>query len=302
MALALEANVPFARYAAVENLSELSSAVSDLGFPCVLRPLVAPSRLLEKKALILLSADELQHAMPEWPDGHRRLLVQRYLKAPRQNLYFVASDGKLVSCVQVMIRRTDRTDGTGLAVEGNTVPLDERLRGYCAALVAGLDYSGVGCAQFLVDPESDDVSFLEINPRLGANCAIVQSCGIDLPRSALAIAAGESLDRCDLTDTYPAGRRYAWLFGDLAGLQHEFRNRRIGILSAGRWLIRAIWSSLRADVHLTFSWRDPMPAVTLFGRRAGRLRHRLWPRREGPTTLNDNKRVGQRQAQRADAD
>ena len=273
--LAVAAGVPCAPYAIVDSLSSLKSSASSIGYPCIVRPLVAPVRVFGRKALIVESSQDLDATIPDWPSEHRRLMVQQYLRAPRHNVYFAARRGEIAGCVQVLILRTDRSDGTGLAVEGITLPLDARLHDYCRALVRDLDYTGVGCAQFLVEPNSGRVSFIEINPRLGANCAIVQHCGVDLPLSMCLLAQGESLEALKLPPDYPAGRRYAWLFGDLAGLQHEIASRRLGLGRTLAWLGRLSWNAIRADVHLTFSWRDPMPTLTLFARRLFRRRARF---------------------------
>ncbi len=53
-------------------------------------------------------------------------------------------------------------------------------------LVQRLDYTGLGCAQFLVDKASNPKCFLEINPRLGAAFALPHACGIDTCRRAIA--------------------------------------------------------------------------------------------------------------------
>lgn len=265
---ASSSGVPSARYAVVNDLHGLLQAADDIGFPCIVRPLVAPSRIFGRKALILKSQADLHSSIPHWPTEHARLLVQRYLRAPRHNLYFVAVGGQVERCVHVLIRRTDRADGTGLAVEGDTIELDPRLHGYTQRLVAQLSYTGVGCAQFLVDPDSGEISFIEMNPRLGANSAIVQASGLDLPLCAAVLALGLPLSAARQPTKYRVGLRYAWLFGDLAGLLSEARGGRVGPRAALGWLGELAGNSMAADVHLTFSRRDPMPTLALFTRKA----------------------------------
>ena len=163
---------------------------------------------------------------------------------------------------------------------------DARLRGYCEQLIANLGYSGAGCAQFLVDDVRSTVSFLEINPRLDATCAIPYYCGYDFPRMAVE-CVGHRLGMVSQVsrnlDEYTAGRVGVWLYGDLQGLLEAWRRKELSLKSALLWLGRMSGSFVRADFHLVWSWRDPLPAMVLYAhlpaalvsRGAGKLRSLL---------------------------
>jgi hypothetical protein len=66
-----------------------------------------------------------------------------------------------------------------------------------------------------------------------------------------------------LPANYPAGRRLAWSFGDLQGLVLAARQREVGAAQIGRWLYRVVRSAIRADIHTTWSWRDPRPTLAI---------------------------------------
>jgi hypothetical protein len=180
----------------------------------------------------------------------------------RHNVYFLARKGGLLGIAQMQILRTDRPDGTGLAVEGMSVAPDLALVRWTAALAHALDYTGAGCAQFMVDSSTTAVSFLEINARLGANCAAPCACGFDLPRLFVEVLLGTAIPQGPAR----TGRRYAWLEGDLHGLASSLVSGHIGWRAAAAWLLRTLLAQLRAHDHIVFSWRDPLPTLATLHR------------------------------------
>ena len=84
-------------------------------------------------------------------------------------------------------------------------------------------------------------------------------------------------------DEYTAGRVGVWLYGDLQGLLEAWRRKELSLKSALLWLGRMSGSFVRADFHLVWSWRDPLPAMVLYAhlpaalvsRGAGKLRSLL---------------------------
>ena len=260
-----EVDVPHEPFVCAEDRSSVVAAAQEIGYPCIVRPDgTGPEVLTDgRKALICRDPTELETGLPSFPEGHASLLVQRFAPGPRHNVYFAAREGKVLARVEIRILRTDRLDGTGYAVEGISVSPDASLTRHCDALVRRLAYTGVGCAQF-VNPGGGGLHFLELNPRLGANFVVVDRCGLDLPRIACDLAIGRT-DRDPPADfRYPVGVRYAWTFGDLQALMRARRRGEIGGLEALHWLLRAVRAGVRADAHLTWSWRDPSPTLALY--------------------------------------
>ena len=254
--------VPVAPYRAVGALAELNGAATAIGFPVVVRATDPSLRLGTEKAVTLRSARDLAAAFPVWPDGHRSLLVQCRVGGRRHNLYFAARQGEIVRLAHAVIGATDRSDGSGLATEGMTIEPDPALAAHCAALVAGLDYHGIGCAQFLVAEAAGSVSFLEINPRIAGNHAVPEAAGLALGPLAVALACEP-----DAEVAYRAGRpglRYSWTYGALRALKVGLSRGQVPLRAVPRHLARIAWSCLRSDVHMTWSWRDPLPTLALF--------------------------------------
>lgn len=263
--LATSVGAPLEPFAAVSNLAALDAAVDDIGFPSIVRPIGSgPERLPGgKKAAICPDKRILNHEFSSWPAGHAKLLVQRFAPGPRHNVYFAAREGEILGRVEVVIHRTDQMDDTGFAVEGMSVTPSAALDRYSEALIRALKYTGVGCLQF-VNRGEGEFHFLELNPRLGANYVIVDYCGLDLAVMACDLATGRYKKNTEVVQDYPAGVRYAWTFGDIRGLRNARAQAEISLLDSILWSGRALVSGLRADVHLTWSIRDPMPTLHLY--------------------------------------
>lgn len=266
--------LPQVGYQKAVNHSELESVVSDVGLPCVIKPNDSLVPFFGKKALIINSSDQLRAAIPSWPAGHDHLLVQKFFKGDRHTCHFVAVDGEILAYFEYKILRTDRLDGTGYLVEGVSVEPTAKLREYTQALASCLEYRGVGSAQFLVDEANESVAFLEINPRLGASCALPYHCRCDLPRLAVEnaeyMAGARQAPSVSSTD-YTIGERLVWTFGDLQGMLRARRAGELPISTLISLVRRSFTAFLRADRHPTWWWKDPLPTCTIYGRLFGSL-------------------------------
>jgi predicted ATP-grasp superfamily ATP-dependent carboligase len=261
LALAEDCAVPTQPWESVESLDALVPALRQVGLPAVLKPEANAHPALGFKAAILRSAADAHRLLAHTAFPKGGFVLQRPAGGARHNVYFVAREGRVLGHVQVRILRTDRPDGTGLAVEGESVPPSQALLEWTEALAARLSYTGAGCAQFVVEEATGSACFLEINARLGANCATACACGLDLPRLYIEALLGVAPQQPPAT----VGRRYAWLHGDLAGLASCLGSSRVTWRQGIGWLARAVVAQLRADHHVTWSWRDPLPTVMLFG-------------------------------------
>lgn len=268
--LAKSQGVDFAPCERAATVAELRAAATRIGYPLVLKAQVAGSQddgasaaFIGGKALILRSEAALDDVLRDRRFPAAGVLVQREARGPRHNIYFAAWRGELRGYADTLTLRTDRYDGTGLAVEGITVQPLPRLVEQTARIVRELGYTGVGCAQFLVDPRDGTTCFLEVNARLGANCASVIAAGLDLPKLFF------DLMHADVPAQRPAvtGRHFAWFGGDLDGLLACHRNGSIRRVDALRWISRMLFAQCVADTHVTFQWRDPLPTALLLARR-----------------------------------
>lgn len=276
LTLAETVGVPQAPFRVVDRHEELAKACDGIGFPVAIRPLHSHRKFGSRKTLLCRDHDELTTLLPAWPTGHDRLIVQARVVGRRHNVYFAARDGSVFRLLETVADRTDHWDGTGLAVAGRTVEPSPALRWATEALLRSMNYTGIGCAQFLVDPDTDRSSFLEINPRIAGNHAIPAAVGLDLGPALISLMRGEP---CGPVRIGAGGRRYVWSYGDFGGLVRDLAARRIGLGTAVRWATTATVDAIRADMHITWSWRDPLPALdAVLGKLLGALRT---PRKAG---------------------
>lgn len=246
---------------------ELHDAVEAVGVPCVIRPDDSTRRIGDEKVVFVESLTELETPGLSALPADEPLTVQRKAGGVRHNLYFAAECGRLVGVCQARIGRTDRADGSGLAVEGETVEPSSDLLGWTQALVRSLDYHGIGCAQFLVDPRSGATTFLEINPRVAGNHAIAEAAGLPLARLSVELATGQAMPSSMIVGR--TGLRFAWTYGDLRGLREALRQRRATAGGALAWAWRIAAAAIRADLHMTWSRSDPRPTLALYARQFG---------------------------------
>jgi biotin carboxylase len=278
--VARRVGVPYQPMAQAQDLDALAATCEELGYPCIVRPSEESHELLAGRsaALICHDAAELADAFPVWPEGHEALLVQRYAPGPRHDVTFAASRGRIVARIESRVQRTDRMDGTGLRVAAVTVAPDPRLLRYCDALVEHLGYTGVGVAQFIVSSHAGP-HFLELNPRFGVGLALMERYGLDLTVAAIELARDPDARRGQPEPRYPVGKRYAWTSRDLYGLGLAWSRGEIDARAANRWLWAALRAAVGADVHATWSLRDPLPTLAIYAHLLSRALG--WARRSG---------------------
>ncbi|MFK5978223.1 MAG: hypothetical protein QM488_04990 [Rhizobiaceae bacterium] len=281
MQLALENGVQTASFASTFCKQEFDAATEKLNFPIVVRPLDSTKRLGGKKALFIDDVSSLSIENSKLKLDQLDLLLQEKFAGKRHNIYFAASQGKLIRCLHAVINRTDSVEDTGLAVDGITLDPHGPLVEQTKCLLAALDYSGIGCAQFLVNEKNCTSSFLEINPRIAGNHALPEYAGLDLGNYMFDWARGNQPDQTSFAGR--SGIRYCWASGDLMGTKVAFLRGEIGAFAALSRCLKAIGTAMRADVHMVFDRSDPMPAINALWKVVPRI-----DRRNPPTEAANN--------------
>ncbi len=265
--IGLQLGIPEAGFCKVFNDHELTSAAERIGYPCVVKPNNSLTPFFGRKALILRTPADLKKMMPVWPEGNDFLILQKFSPGDRHTGHFIADRGRLLAYFEHRVLRTDRLDGTGYGVDGVSCAPTAQLRDYSARLAAAVQYSGAGSTQFLVDDQSGAVSFLELNPRLDATCVLPLYCGYDFPQMAVQYAEhrrGLWPEPPANSSPYPVGEHVVTLWRDLYGWLRAVKADRVSLKESLVWLKEMARTFLRGDVHLTWRWRDPLPACYLF--------------------------------------
>ena len=260
MERAVELKVPIAPFAEVRNLDQLRAEATKIGFPLVIRPLDSTRRLDGEKTITLADENALNARFNTWPADQNGLIIQKKAEGIRHNFYFAARNGRLERALHAIITRTDRKDGSGLAVDGITVDVDPDLERYTADLVASMGYSGIGCAQYLVDAETGAICFLEINPRIAGNHAVPERAGLDLGMYLFALDRYATPDTTDVMRG-SAGLRYSWVAGDIEGLKASWRRGDLTSAEKLRWFGQLIGTARASNIDMMINTHDPLPGL-----------------------------------------
>lgn len=254
-----ELGVPLAPFSVVTSKRDLFDAAAEIGFPVIIKPSCVDAELFGRKALIIQSTADLHIRVTEWPEEHPELIVQRYVRGPRHSVVFCAEDGRLLKAVEVSARRTHESDGTGYTTLGVTVQPTPQVRQATEALVSRLNFSSTGCTQFIVDPVSGEVTFMELNPRTSL-ARIAEAAGV--PHSLLAYETALGFSHDDLGDPWQTrpGTRYVWTKGDLMRLKRDLQNREIAASQVFPELLKIGTDAIRSQ-HAILDFSDPAPAI-----------------------------------------
>jgi biotin carboxylase len=257
-ALAHELGIPVAQRLVVENWSDLKAAAHEIGYPFVIRAVESNHDLYGHKVLVCHNAGDFERAAQGWPqEGHQRLMVQHFNAGHRHNICWNAINGRIHSAIemQVLLSTTGTHSGYGTLVE--TVEPTPQLKRYSEMLAEALDFHGAGSPQFLVDHQTGEITFLEINPRLDANIKLAQNV-MPYIETAIGIVDGKITQPLEQPWAYKRGKRLFWMKGENQTLKTLKANRQYGKLvsRAAMMLPNSI-----GNVHALFSWDDPAPAL-----------------------------------------
>ena len=270
--LAVAAGLPVPETRTIDSVEDLHSFVNDFGYPVIVKP-VRSHRLFGRKAYILDSVEQQSARFDVWPAEHDELLVQRYVRGPLEQCDYVAVDGELICFFQAHALRTDRTDGTGFAVDFVSDPIDSGVLEACRAFVRTHAYSGPGLLQLVRSTADGRLYFIENNPRLSAGIAQAVMCGLDIPRLMLSAVMPASTSLRPVAGGVPlpymVGQRTHWLSRDLNGYLDA--RRELGAAERSRWRGAIVASLCRADAHMTWDAKDPAPSFLIYRRLLTRL-------------------------------
>ncbi|WP_420413789.1 hypothetical protein [Roseibium sp.] len=259
LAEAKELSIPVAPFAKTSGKTHFYGSAAEIGFPLVIRPLQTGKLLNGQKAITVDHLEALKGLDPIWIDCDYRLLVQRHSPGLRENIYFAAQDGEIYRYLHAKITRTDQPDGSGLAIEGKTVAPCPALKQHTKALVKNLNYTGIGCAQYLVEPETGNVNFLELNPRIAGNHAVPEECNLGLGDCLIDLTEGRNSPTSYLEGT--VGISYGWLAGELASIKKAWQTGKLSFWQALVAARKAYSYFKHTDIDVGFVQNDRLPGL-----------------------------------------
>ena len=206
--LVRDLNIPLPETSIVKNIADINSHIEKIGYPFILKPKTSRRPLYGKKCIICNTPDEYKKYFPKWPEKYQDLILQRKVMGIRYSCLFTSFKGDIISYFEEKTLRTDAYDGTGNAVDSVSSSPSKQRKDYSELLTRKLDYTGIGCIQFLVNEGDGSTYFLEFNPRLDANIALPYYCGVDFPKQALEVyqhLRGEIISLPQYSRDYPVG-------------------------------------------------------------------------------------------------
>lgn len=200
--LMLKAGVPvLPGYQGADIPAALKKAANEVGFPLLVKAAAGGGGMGQR---VVSNPAELDQAIAsargeaQRSFGSERLILEKYLERARHVEVQVLGDtqGKLLHLFErecSLQRRRQK-----LVEESPSPFLDETLRAEMgAAAVAAarsVDYVNAGTVEFLVDPDTREFYFLEMNTRIQVEHPVTELVtGVDLVQWQLRIAAGEPL-------------------------------------------------------------------------------------------------------------
>ena len=181
-----------------------------------------------KSALFVIHLMNLK-IFPEMARKIPRSDITKKVSGIRYSCMFTSFKGNIISYFEEKTLRTDTYDGTGNSIDSVSSSPSKQRRDFCELLTRRLDYTGIGCIQFLANEEDGNSYFLEFNPRMDANCALPYFCGVDFPRQAIDVhqyLRNETISLLQYSRDYPVGKRIHWLLGDMSGMLRELKQGR----------------------------------------------------------------------------
>jgi acetyl-CoA carboxylase, biotin carboxylase subunit len=207
--VAIDANVPVAAGAEIDDPNDLPAIAAlgaTVGFPLLIKAIHGGGG---RGIRLVTSTDELVTLVPQAASeaeaafGNGALYLERYYPAARHIEVQVFGDGlggaQIFGDRDCSVQRRHQKLIEECPAPGLSESRRETLHSASRALVEALQYRGAGTVEFLVDTESDDIIFLEVNARIQVeHCVTEEAFGIDLVAAQLRLALGRDPELPDV--------------------------------------------------------------------------------------------------------
>ncbi|HSP72151.1 MAG TPA: ATP-grasp domain-containing protein [Gaiellaceae bacterium] len=233
--------------------------------PCIVKPACTSTltshRIVYRTASVAYTAEERDALVREMVAATGSALVEERVLGRAWRVHFVRGRHGFRSRTIETLRSCPPDAGLS-SIQRVTAPTPG-LVDSAEALLAAIDYRGIGSVQFLQD--GGRLLVHDINLRMPATAAIAIKSGLDLPRLAVA----EAVEAAQLVPAEPVRRvTYVWLEGEL-------RNASSAPGEGSRDAARLLGAALRRDHVL-----DPSDPLQLVSAVAAAARARSQRRRE----------------------
>jgi predicted ATP-grasp superfamily ATP-dependent carboligase len=276
LGLAAQLGIKAPRSISLETVEDLAVAISELGFPFVLKPTTSWTGNSDQRAVPVAVSDkaEATAAVEGFFAEGAHVLAQEFIGGRRERVTLFIAQGEVkASCGHVAVRNYPPFGGVSAVRESIRVPDDILDAATRLALAIGIE--GPCEAEFRRDARNCP-RLMEINARVAGTLGHTVLAGVDLPRLTWQWATGRAVEPAA---SARVGVRTRSLAGDLMWLsQNRHWQGRPDSEPIGRSLWLFLSEFCRARHYDHFSWLDPWPAVVearrLLTVATGRVRRR----------------------------
>ena len=226
------------------------------------------------KGFTAASPNDLMDKTRAFLDKEVPVILQEIIQGPdthhcKYNVYIGMDRRIKAEFTLKKIRQNPIHFGVGAVVESIH---DDELVAEGRKLFTGIDFTGIGSAEFKRDERDGTLKLIEINPRYWQQNYLATACGVNFPY----------INYCDLTDmpahndpSFETGIKWVNRYMDFDSF---LKYRKEGELTFSAWR-----KSLKGKkIYSDFAWDDPVPLLYEFGfgakliRAPGFLWKRIW--------------------------
>ncbi|MGM0750690.1 MAG: carbamoyl-phosphate synthase [Bacillota bacterium] len=180
--LALQYNIPTAKTFFVDNEEQLDEAITQLEFPCILKPVFGHEfrKHVNKKAIHIQDAVQLKTVFPIYRK-FGELIIQEIIPGDNQCFYKVATffDDDMELQALFTLQKNHQFPaqfGTGAHIVSKRIP---DLVEVGVPLLKELGLKGVSMIEYKKDPRDGKYKLIEINPRFWLTHSLTGHSGVD---------------------------------------------------------------------------------------------------------------------------
>ncbi len=258
--LARRLGIPVAEGRLPEPGESADAVLAGLGAPVVIKPRRSfVLERLERRGKVQVARDAAEYARLQPELSAEDHVLERFFPGQGLGVSLLASRGRVL---QAFEHHRVRENGSG-SYYRVSAPLTPALLAACTAMVAALDYTGVGMFEFRCDRRTGAWVLLEVNARPWGSMPLPLALGVDFPWLWYRLlTAGEESPAIG----YRAGVFGRNLLPDLQVVLTEARGHGIRVMPAfARWLLELGRVTTGRERHDVLVRDDPRPALAELG-------------------------------------
>ncbi|MDD5438557.1 MAG: ATP-grasp domain-containing protein [Patescibacteria group bacterium] len=199
--LAEKLGVPAPKTFFVETQADVDQALTELSYPCVIKPLQSclwisgkgvrgKTEITETREQAKEIVERIHSQTGIWP------LLQERLTGQEFGIFGIWQEGRwIVKFAHKRLRSLDPNGGASCLRQSIELPVE--MAAYAEKLMSELKWQGPAMVEFKLDKSGGAPKLMEINGRLWGSLALGQASGVDFPYLIYLQACGQTIDPTD---------------------------------------------------------------------------------------------------------